>query len=417
MKRLIMGVLLVSSLNTWGAFSAIGDEQIEKKNVPSLLNLCIQRIVRQFNDDFQQQNAEKLQEHLQQINQDVAPMLIKAIGQSLLQENKIWGGFFNCNASTDLVMHNALGKYAVIHGEVEFIVDQSSESFAISCLRFFSNSLQRVDLSYNFLCSKGAENFAEALSKCAQLKRLNFSGNYIGSKGMECLLQSLHSPCLEMLNLSSNDIRFEGMWMLAGVLGNFMQLKNLYLYGNHIGPEGMKDLADALVTVTELEVLDLGGNKIGCVGLKALKPAFSKLRKLKELNFSSNEIGDEGMGVLASVLGNFTQLKKMYLGDNNISLEGMKDLAGALRASPSELKVLYLRMNKIDDEGVKVLESAFYNLHKLTNLDFSYNAITDEGVKVLVRGLGSQLKVLNLKGNAISAEGRKILEEVSEQTS
>jgi hypothetical protein len=88
---------------------------------------------------------------------------------------------------------------------------------------------------------------------------------------------------LTHLDLTRNDLRWQGMKALGPALGLLSGLRSLVLADNNIGDNGASALAGPLKTMTALDTLNLDLNGIGTEGLLALGPSFMAITRLKSL--------------------------------------------------------------------------------------------------------------------------------------
>ena len=113
----------------------------------------------------------------------------------------------------------------------------SPESMAALVDVICADSLQTLDLSKSMcdLLLDGAVSLSAGLKSCRQLVKLNISSNYIFSRGMASLAEGLKS-CRQLVELN--------------------------ISSNIIGTHGMSSLAEGLQYCTNLQVLDLTNNNI-----------------------------------------------------------------------------------------------------------------------------------------------------------
>ena len=173
------------------------------------------------------------------------------------------------------------------------IVDKSKTKYL--------NKLTSLQLRFRNIDSVEAGTIAKILSQFSSLTTLGVTGASIElSHGAPSFIYVLpHLPNIEVLNLSSNNIK----------------------------PNGVNDLTFVLPKLT---ILNLESNyAVNDYGI-ALADMLSKLPKLRSLNLSRNYIKDTEVNNLAHVFAQLTDLKELSLGSNSMSLNGIKTLVGGI---------------------------------------------------------------------------------------
>ena len=342
------------------------------------------------------------------------------------------------SASNFKCMYKLLSRYPNL---TSFCFDQNSFMGASVLPRTYS-SLQRVDVSSNYLGNKGAEAIANILKQCSLLLELNVASNHIGSDGAMALAKALKTCTkLEKLVFHSNDIGTEGVQSLAKSMEhwtNFTSLdvssnsltseaakvlaiglkkcpshtfQQLHIRNNEISDSGFKSLASSVKKCT---TLDISSNRISSTGLKAIA---GHLRSIKRLDISGNTL----YGVdLEKILANCTSLSKLTLGhitdperksiaiqsqwlnvtnvirNNSASLlaldvgqstKGFEALAGNLVRCMQlqELDVSHTPL--VTRDSLYAMSSCLSRLSQLTTLSLSFTRIEQEGTKLLANGL------------------------------
>ncbi|KAK5852792.1 hypothetical protein PBY51_006632 [Eleginops maclovinus] len=132
---------------------------------------------------------------------------------------------------------------------------------------------------------------------------------------------------------------------------------------------------------------------------------------LRELDFSHNLIGDKGARAIGKLL-TMSNLETLNLCDNNIGGPGAKAIAHALSVN-STLLSLNLRLNRLRDEGGQAMGKALLSNNTLLHLHLGGNELTRPTAIVLSKVLDqrSTLKSLNLSCNNLGVDGGKALEE------
>ncbi len=228
------------------------------------------------------------------------------------------------------------------------------------------------------------EELLPALQSNPHIKELDLSLNYITSKGAKILLTSLSK--IEVFNLQGNDISSEGL--------NELDLTNCRLRTLDISSNSIGDTISVFSNIPTLTELNASECEITDEGVKKLFSSFY----IKKLNLTSNDISGTSFENLAT---NHT-LEILYLAQNSLLADNLKHLInndtlvtldltntficdeGAnLLAQNTCLQELYLMQCLIRDVGAKAFgESKNKNLEKLI---LSNNEITHEGAMVLIK--------------------------------
>ena len=196
-------------------------------------------------------------------------------------------------------------------------------------------NLRKLDISYNNIGYEGCKAISGALIHCIHLEELNISGNHIEGDGA-CVLASTfchYAQCLLKLDISYNSIRRNGAKAIADALKHCTHLEELNISGNHIAGDGACVLARSLCHYAQCLVkLDISHNSIRRDGVNSIADALKHCTHVEELNISGNDIGDDGACVLASTFCQYAQcLLKLDIRYNNIGSDGVKAIADALK--------------------------------------------------------------------------------------
>lgn len=159
------------------------------------------------------------------------------------------------------------------------------------------------------------------------------------------------------LRLTSNQITFNGAWILVEALNNNKTLQDLSLWNNRISDDGAMCLA---------QVLSTNNNT------------------LKILNLGKNGITDTGAEELAEMLRKNQTLTELYLGDNNISDKGVQMLAKSIEKSNTTLEILSLTSNElITNQCVTHLNQMIMNNNTLKQLLLDNCNLSIKGKQIL----------------------------------
>ncbi|KAM7367740.1 hypothetical protein PAMP_014020 [Pampus punctatissimus] len=132
---------------------------------------------------------------------------------------------------------------------------------------------------------------------------------------------------------------------------------------------------------------------------------------LRELDFSHNLIGNRGARAISKLLSR-SKLEILNMCDNDVRDSGAKAIAHALSKN-STLLSLNLRLNRLRDEGGQAIGTALLNNNTLLQLHLGGNEVTEPTAIALSKALvhNNTLKSINLSCNRLGVDGGKALEE------
>ncbi|XP_051264607.1 dynein regulatory complex subunit 5 [Dicentrarchus labrax] len=172
-----------------------------------------------------------------------------------------------------------------------------------------------------------------------------------------------------------------------------------------------ESLAKALKSCKTLKLLRLHQSHIEDKKCRMLVKCLLDHPSLRELDFSHNLIGDKGARAIGKLLTR-NKLETLNMCDNDIRGPGAKAIAHAL-SNNSTLVSLNLRLNRLRDEGGEAIGKALLNNNSLRHLHLGGNEVTRPTAialsKVLVQN--NTLKSINLSCNNLGVDGGRALEE------
>ena len=151
---------------------------------------------------------------------------------------------------------------------------------------------------------------------------------------------------MEVLAISGNELRDDGIRYLACTLKHNQVLKTLHLYGCRLSA---KYLADSLTTNKYLEELNISGNELCDIGIQHLAHALTVNQGLKKLNMQKSmltsshveniaifcgvrRITTKSVPVLTEALKNNHTLIELYLpNDLESSISGIEKAVNDVR--------------------------------------------------------------------------------------
>ncbi|GMH59163.1 hypothetical protein TrLO_g15025 [Triparma laevis f. longispina] len=109
-------------------------------------------------------------------------------------------------------------------------------------------TLEKLNLSQNFVKGAGAVAFGKSLAKNKKLQEINLHMNRISDGGTMAMASSLlMNKNLKVLNLEHNDIGTEGSFVMASILTKNTTLERMSLIGNPLGEQGGRCMLRAIM--------------------------------------------------------------------------------------------------------------------------------------------------------------------------
>uniref|UniRef100_A0A3B4DTJ6 T-complex-associated-testis-expressed 1 n=1 Tax=Pygocentrus nattereri TaxID=42514 RepID=A0A3B4DTJ6_PYGNA len=160
-------------------------------------------------------------------------------------------------------------------------------------------------------------------------------------------------------------------------------------------------LAKALKSCKSLKVLRINQSKVDDEKCRKLLSYLLDHPSLLELDLSHNLIGDRGARAIGKLL-NRSRLERLDIYDNQIRGSGAQALAHALSKNTS-LLYLNLRLNRLGDEGGQAVAQALLKNGTLRNLNLGANELTEPTATAMSHALvqNSTLRSLNLSCNRL----------------
>lgn len=200
-------------------------------------------------------------------------------------------------------------------------------------------------------------------------------------------MEKIKIEFITKLDVSNNDLRFEGTKHLCEWLMNNKTLKTLNLGENPIGDKGVRHLCDSLksnYTLSELHLVLTGFHKDG----------LSSISQLLLINDT---------------------LKTLHLSGNKLAPH-FKLLADSLKRQSCSLQHISVSFNNLTDECAKELSQVFQLNHSLTSVDLSGNKlISDEGAFSIFQSLQKNNSVthLNIEKSNVQLQLKKAIESLT----
>lgn len=160
----------------------------------------------------------------------------------------------------------------------------------------------RLDVSSCSLESDALRGITEGLAKCVNLVQLNINLNkllFSKIKGAQALTALEHCVALQELDVSSNDIDYDGFGDLANGITAWRNLHSLDVSNNR---SRIKPLFKSLKQCDNLQVLILSSNVINGKSAVALGEALACSTKICKLDISSCSLQSDGVKAVSEGL-------------------------------------------------------------------------------------------------------------------
>ena len=244
-----------------------------------------------------------------------------------------------------------------------------------------------LKMSYTSVKSEGKDTLLKT-------NILEMSNSEIIGKDMTMILNSYDLSLIRILDLSNNEINYEGIKMLIKHKKMCENLIELNLAENELGFKSCEELIK--IDYKTLNKLDLSLNEIGSEGCKILsKGNFSTVI---DFNLSRNDICEKGVKYIVN--GNFKNVEIFNLEGNRIDDDGAYEL---IKGNMKKLIELNIASNKIGDDGIILFTKC--NYQKLKKLNISWNDISPIGIDAIINGIFGSLEKLICDYNKLGVVG------------
>ncbi|KAM8725189.1 dynein regulatory complex subunit 5 isoform 1-T1 [Acanthopagrus schlegelii] len=371
--------------------------------VPSLSNLCLQTIVKNFEKKPTFEDLTAIQKDF--VQERLSTSLPLRVTANLISDGVYWKRC--CEQRWDLCDVSHYGhswKRQFFERHLEniielFIPDVTETKTVLAMVPLCRNYVKRLDISQ--LLPPVKEPQEEEVEYGSELTIDNeYDGPSMDHFDFNILLNKL--PNLEELHLVHRvkqcGMNFE--WKM-------FEMTN----------RDCESLAKALKSCKTLKLLRLHQSHIEDQQCRVLVKHLLDHPSLRELNFSHNLIGDKGARAIGKLL-NRSKLEILNISDNNITGLGAKAIANALSKN-STLLSLNLRLNRLRDEGGEAIGKALLSNNVLRHLHLGANDVTTPTAIALSKVLfqNSTLRSINLSCNNLGVDGGKALEEAMSHNS
>lgn len=151
---------------------------------------------------------------------------------------------------------------------------------------------------------KQNEHIDQKINKYQHSTRINLTFENLTDQDMPIVVnQAILSKASTEIDLSNNQIKSEGLFILSSVLYKNTTLQVLSLLSNEITDEGIRSLSDVLSSYNStLTTLGLGSNQITDQGVQYLSQMLTFNRTLTVLTLQNNKISSRGVELLMNTL-------------------------------------------------------------------------------------------------------------------
>ncbi|XP_004710933.1 dynein regulatory complex subunit 5 [Echinops telfairi] len=364
--------------------------------VPQLTELCIQHIVKNF------QNNPILKQlipaHQQKVLDHLSPDLPLAVTANLIENENYWRRCCTqrwpvCHVSR----HGGSWKRLFFERHLEqlikhFIPGTTDPAVILDLLPLCGNYVRRLQVD-QFL--------PPVRFPTAPRDRDHQSDS--GSEGEMEEPAADHYP---LRDLVAGLKHLEELDLVYGVKDCGMNFEwNLFLFTYR----DCVSLAATIKACHTLKVFRLTRSRVDDEKARILIRSLLDHPALEELDLSHNLIGDRGVRAAAKLLSH-SRLRVLNLANNQVRAPGAQSLAHAL-AHNVNLISLNLRLNCIEDEGGQALAHALQTNKCLTTLHLGGNELSEPTATLLsqVLSVNTTLTSINLSCNRIGLDGGKQL--------
>ena len=268
-------------------------------------------------------------------------------------------------------------------------------------------NLIKLDISFNTINGKTADNIAAVLSQNTKLEELNISSCDLQVTGAVTVFKGLKSIVhLTKFNISCNGINDEVMEEFAEILSQNVKLKELDLSYNFLKAKGAITILRGMKSILHLSKFNIGHNKITDDVADDLAKFLSQNVELTELDLSCNCLQATGAIRIFKGMKSIFHLSKFNISHNTITDKAADDLAKILSHNFG-LTELDLSYNCLQATGASTICKGMKGLTNLIKLNMSNNNFTGETAQDIAAVLShnKSLEELDLSYNSLKATG------------
>ena len=240
-------------------------------------------------------------------------------------------------------------------------------------------SLQKLDVSDNYIPEKACETIASVVYSNSELEYLVLSNNNLGKETLDIAIALQGLDSLKVLELGKINLPKEVFKELASVIEYNDCLNTLKLYNNDMQSSAIVIL-QALARISSLQVLDLRYTQLNEDAGFYLSSVICNNTGLDQLYLDDNDIG-EGLSYVAKALQQLNSLQALGLGNTSMPIKVSPDLAKAIECN-NNLSTLQLNGNNLQSSVITILQ-ALSKISSLRILTLQSNQLNEDVVKYL----------------------------------
>ena len=219
------------------------------------------------------------------ITEGAADAVVATLSHTKLEKLK-----FKCNsltAGTTIKIFKELENISTLT-TLSFCCNMVTEQAAdgIAAVLLLNAKLEKLDLSYNYLQTRGIIKILRGMKHISTLTKFNISCNAIRTDAADDIAVILsYNTKLKEIDLSYNFLQSRGVMKIAKGIRHISTIKKLKLSGNMITNEAVNDIVSIVSSNTEMEELDLSLNYLQSNGIMKVIKGMTNFR---EFNISCN---------------------------------------------------------------------------------------------------------------------------------
>ena len=267
-------------------------------------------------------------------------------------------------------------------------------------------SLRELYLFANKIDKDGAKCISAIIKNKTYLSCLGLSNNKLYKYGaIEIAENGLYGKKnMIKISIENNSIGNDGLMEISKALKDCDTLQEIYLYNNELDDEPISDFTKLLSHQSDLFALGLEFNRIGYKGLGQILNALVKHNKLEKLYLNQNDINTQAGDSLFNFVSKVKNLKELRLSNNVLEDYAGLKLAEAILLN-KQLRVCHVANNKLTSEVAEKYAEVISTNEQIKDLDLSNNLFIMDELQTLAQAFKeSNLEILNLRGNVVSAE-------------
>ncbi|KAF2201131.1 RNI-like protein [Delitschia confertaspora ATCC 74209] len=275
-----------------------------------------------------------------------------------------------------------------------------------------NDDVEEVRFLGNTLGIGASEALAKVLQTKKKLQVANFADIFTSRllseipPALSHLLTALLTlPNLHTVNLSDNAFGLNTQAPLVEFLSKHVPLRHLILNNNGLGPAAGVLVADALTSLAEKK--------------EAARKEGKEVPDLETIICGRNRLENGSMAAWAKVYASHHGMREVKMVQNGIRQEGITHLLTQGLAHSSKLSVLDLQDNTFTATGARALSDVVGGWRELKELGVGDCLLGGRGgvalASALQKGNNSQLEILRLQYNEITAKGVKGLADAQDK--